>query len=115
MKLLTFINKTFSKNNIYNTQQIFKENKISSIKYKNSYNDFFQLYICKNNNIQEGGDNLINIRISPNKYTFRVDEYDADNEKIFSLIKLDAIANIGKDDFEEDDYCGYMIIDEKNK
>lgn len=109
MKTFAFINKTFSQNNVHSVQQTFKENKISDLKYKNSYDDYFQLYI------QKGGDQIGEIKISPNKYKFRVDEYNASTEKIFALIKLDAEYNNIKGDFEEDDYCGYMIIDETNK
>ena len=109
MKTFAFINRNFSQNNVYSVQQTFKENKISDLKYKNSYNDYFQLYI------QKGGDEIRDIKISPNRYKFRVDEYTTSTDKIFALIKMDAIYNDKKEDFEEDDYCGYMIIDETNK
>jgi hypothetical protein len=52
----------FSKKNILEVQQIFKENNVSDIKYKKSYNDFFQLNIKqKICNVQTGGDYLVNI------------------------------------------------------
>lgn len=113
MKTISFINNNFSKKNFLNVHEICKKNSISNIQYKKSYTDYYCL--CKNiEKSQNGGDNNSNIRISSNKYTFRVDEYNAYGDKIFAIIKLDAKINKSKEDFEEDDYCGYMIIDEKN-
>jgi hypothetical protein len=114
MKILSFINKIFSKKNILDIQEICKKNAISNIQYKRSYDDYFQLYI-KTKKKQNGGSTHSNIKISSNKYTFHVDEYDTYGDKIFAIIKINAKINKNKDDFEEDDYCGYMIIDENNK
>jgi hypothetical protein len=105
----------FRKKYLFDVENFIKEHKISNFVYRNTYNDFFLLYI-KEKKFQKGGDYLANIKISSNKYNFRIDEYDVDGDKIFAIIKLDALAkNSESEDFQEDDYCAYMIIDETNK
>jgi len=106
MRLQEIIHKNISNKNIFDTLEIIKNFPINSLTLIKSTINHFNLYN------QVGGKNET-IRLNKNKYKYRIEEYEAyGGDYLFNLIKLGAKKN-NQDDFDEQDKCGYMIIDKK--
>ena len=124
MRLKEIIHKEIKPSNIFNTLEIIKKYPISSLKLIKSSIKYYNLgdEQFKFSNMV-GGDAIKHIAIHPNVYEYRIDEYESfDETHLFNLIKLGAIkhnynnlsSQVSDDlDFNEDDNCGYLIIDKK--
>ncbi len=127
-KMFFEVKKYIPEKHIFDIINFFKENKVnfnfntfkSSKTLKlNIYNTslFKSSSIDDNHIILGGNDNSkkIEIDIKNTKYETKIYEYDDGYSKTINFVKINSIFNKKKDDFNEDDFCGVMIFDDKNK
>ncbi len=127
-KMFLEVKKYISEKHIFDIMNFFNENKVnfnfntfkSSKTLKlNIYNtSLFKSSLLDDNIVILGGDDnskKIEINIKNTNYKIKIYEYDDTYTKTINFIKINSIFNKKNDDFNQDDYCGIIIIDDKNK
>ena len=126
-KMFFEIKKYIPEKHIFDVMNFFKENKVNfnfntfkSLKTLklNIYNTslFGKPSTCNNFTMQGGDDNSKNIEIDMKntKFNTKIYEYDDGYLKTINFVKINSIFDKKKDDFNEDDFCGILIIDKEN-
>lgn len=126
-KMFFEIKKYIPEKHIFDAMNFFKENKVNF-----NFNNFkssktlklniYNTYLFDSSSIdmivpmQGGGDNSKNIEIKMknSKYQTKFYEYDDGYLKTINFVKINSIFNKTKNDFNENDFCGIIIIDKEN-
>lgn len=116
----TFKSSKILKLNIYNTS-LFKSSSIDdsqekTLVFSGAPQNSETILKGDNHVILGGYDNSkkIEIDMKNTKYKTKIYEYDDGYSKTINFYKINSIFNNKKNDFNEDDFCGVMIFDDKN-
>lgn len=113
-RLHQILNKYIHKTHLFDMLEFFKDNKINNLYFTKTIT--LPLNFSSNNLI--GGEIYdFNVKIDYQIYKVHIDEYVDnldENIKTINFIKFDSILN-ERGDYKEDDHCGVLIIDKKEK
>lgn len=118
-KMYFEVKKYILERHMVDVMEYFKEKKVSF--NFNNFNNFkpsktLKLKIYQNENLYGGVNESknIEIQIKNTNYQAKIYEYCDGYSKSISFVKINSIFNDDKNDFNENNVCGVMLIDENN-
>lgn len=114
-KMYFEVKKYIPERHMFDIMEYFKEKNVSF-----NFNNFKSSKTLKlkiyNENLYGGKDESKNIKINIKNTNFqaKIYEYYHGNSKSISFVKINSIFDDDNDDYDENDICGVILIDEKN-